>query len=175
MKGSADRSDPGTQPPFLIITAVQSLLITLKVCRAPRSPVMLRAIRESDRKIRRFWQKKKNSTFIKKKKKLKGWREGGRRQSSVAALLVWFLFLYLVHDEVGTLFTIKNAECTPFFTSEVFSKMLMVAKRCSSCFFFLLRLCCLLSSERFVCRSAVALTFLNHSVLPAPQLVCLKQ
>ena len=47
---------PGTQPPFLIITAVQSLLITLKVCRAPHSPVMLQAIRESERKIRRFWQ-----------------------------------------------------------------------------------------------------------------------
>lgn len=47
---------PGTQPPFLIITAVQSLLITLKACRAPHSPVMLRAIRGSGRKIRRFWQ-----------------------------------------------------------------------------------------------------------------------
>lgn len=47
---------PGTQPPFLIITAVQSLLITLKVCRAPHSPVMLQAIWESERKIRRFWQ-----------------------------------------------------------------------------------------------------------------------
>lgn len=60
---------PGTQTPFLIITAVQSLLITLKVCRAPHSPVMLQAIRESERKIRRFWQNPLS-------KKLKGWKRG---------------------------------------------------------------------------------------------------
>lgn len=60
---------PGTQPPFLIITAVQSLLITLKVCRAPHFPVMLQAIRESERKIRRFWQNPLS-------KKLKGWKRG---------------------------------------------------------------------------------------------------
>lgn len=60
---------PGTQPPFLIITAVQSLLITLKVCRAPHSPVMLQAVWKSESKIRHFWQK---STFKKAKRVEKG-------------------------------------------------------------------------------------------------------
>lgn len=131
---------PGTQPPFLIITAVQSLLITPKVCRAPHSPVVLQAIRASERKIRSFWQKNPLSKQQVEK--------GGRRQSSVAAFLVWFL--YLVHDEVQMLFIIKNAEWSLFFfyfrsyfflcffLFFFFSKMLMVAKRCTSCFFY----CC---------------------------------
>lgn len=76
---------PGTQPPFLIITAVQSLLITLKVCRAPHSPVMLQAIREREKDPALLTK----STF----KKAKKGGKGGRRQSSVAALLVWFLSL----------------------------------------------------------------------------------
>lgn len=75
---------PGTQPPFLIITAVQSLLITLKACRAPHSPVMLRAIRGSERKIRRFWQNPLSKTA-------KEGGKGGRRQSSVAASRLIFL------------------------------------------------------------------------------------
>lgn len=61
---------PGTQPPFLIITAVLSLLIALKVCRAPHSPVKLQAIRESERKIRRFW----HNPLSKQLKK--GWKRG---------------------------------------------------------------------------------------------------
>lgn len=78
---------PGTQPPFLIITAVQSLLITLKACRAPRSPVMLRAIRESEGKIRSFWQ---NPLSEKLQKRVE---EEGRPQSDLSTQLVLFLSL----------------------------------------------------------------------------------
>lgn len=105
---------PRTQPPFLIITAVQSLLITIKVCRAPCAPVMLQAIWETARGRESEGSGASDEIHF-QRKTLKRVEKGGQRQSSVAALLVWFPFLYLVHDEVETLFTIKNAECTPFY------------------------------------------------------------
>lgn len=124
---------PRTQPPFLIITAVQSLLITIKVCRAPRSPVMLQAIQETPRGREEDPALLTKSTFKEKAKKA---GKGGQRQSSVAALLIWFLSLYLVHDEVETLFTIKNAECTPFFLLQKF--FFQNVNGCQKLFFF----CC---------------------------------
>lgn len=120
---------PGTQPPFLIITAVQSLLITLKVCRAPRSPVMLQAIRESGRKIRHFWQNP-----LSKQLKKGG---NGADVKAVQQPSSFDSFLYLVHDEVETLFTIKNAECTPFF---YFWSCFQDVNGCQTLFFLLLLL-----------------------------------
>lgn len=78
---------PGTQPPSLIITAVQLLLITLKACRAPRSPVMLWAIRERVRKIRSPWQNKLSE------KPQKRVEEEDQRRSGLTALLDSFLSL----------------------------------------------------------------------------------